>query len=85
MAKVFKTVPDGEEVFPVLYKPWAIGCCDCGLVHDMEIRLYHKGKRIKTPNKAGYRVSIVPIRNNEATKQLRDIRKYPCVPTKRTK
>lgn len=42
----FKTVKDGwsDWVAPKLDRPFKFACCDCGLVHDMELRIAPDGK-----------------------------------------
>ena len=74
--KEYVQVGAGEEVFPTIYKKWRVGCCDCGLVHNMEFTLYREGKKIKSPSKKGYRIALRAWRNPEDTEKLRSTRKY---------
>lgn len=65
-----------EEVFINLRKPFRLGCCDCGLVHNIRFTVYQHGKPARSRLGATVRLSIKAERNQEATKQLRKERKF---------
>ena len=61
----------GDEWFTIHGLKHTIACCDCGLVHHIEIR-EHKGE-----------LQMRAIRDNRATGQKRRFNKYPCKLRKR--
>lgn len=54
----YKEMPEGEWITPV-HKKFKMICCDCGLVHDVDFRLYNRKIQIKV------------IRNNCSTSNVR--------------
>lgn len=76
-----KELSDGWSrwIPPTPNKPYRLGCCDCGLVHDTEFQVvevlehtskdtFHHGPPLD-PTK--YRVLFRARRNNRSTAQLR--------------
>ena len=68
---------DGWTDWQLPQRHYRLGCCDCGLVHDMEFRVVVvKRKRDGTYrtvkiNPASCRVQFRARRNNRSTSQLR--------------
>lgn len=61
-----------------LMKGYRMGCCDCGLVHDMEFVIVEKGRTRKDGTftivelpQAKYRVKFRAKRNNRSTAAMR--------------
>lgn len=62
----YPTIPNGEEHFPQL-KGYQARCCDCGLVHEMDFRIYKKlgdAQMVEQPSE-DYLISITPRRLHE--------------------
>ena len=55
-------VKDGEVVQPCM-KGYKMACCDCGLVHRIDFFVVKHGR--------GYKVQLVPHRDNRATTAVR--------------
>jgi hypothetical protein len=76
--KKVKAGPDGwsDWQFPEM-KRYRMGCCDCGLVHDLQFevvkvtRQYRDGSFMTEPAKGRYRVRFKAKRNNRSTAQIR--------------
>lgn len=73
-------VDDGwsRHIYPVMDKPYKMGCCDCGLVHDMEFgiervtKVYPDGTFDTAPVLDGsLKVVFRCRRNNRSTGQVR--------------
>jgi hypothetical protein len=65
------------EITPIM-DGYRLGCCDCGLVHEVEFRAVRKGRnlpdgswRYKSLNKRGYRVVFRVRRDEKATAAVR--------------
>lgn len=61
MSKLYPSVKSNEWVQPKR-KGYKMACCDCGLVHEIDFRIYQG------------RVQIRARRNNRSTAQLRRFR-----------
>lgn len=82
MAK-FKTEMDEGKGWcrwvPPMMKGYRMGCCDCGLVHDMEFRVVKVNKMLSDGtwehgdplDQTKYRVMFRAKRNNHSTGRLR--------------
>ena len=57
--------------------PYRMACCDCGLVHDMEFRVYRNQRSLGSglwvvgPRQSGMKVMFRARRNNRSTANLR--------------
>lgn len=78
--KKYPEVQD-EEVFPIM-KGYRMACCDCNLVHEIDLSVYYITKFSKDGSFAAkkkrgkrWRVTLKAKRNNHATGQLRRYRK----------
>lgn len=63
----FLQVQDGKEHFPQL-KAYQARCCDCGLVHEIDFRLYQKlpeDQMVELPSEE-YLISITARRLDAA-------------------
>lgn len=63
-----------EWVAPTM-KKYRMGCCDCGLVHDMEFSIVRvtrrKGQDFDGKQVSGHRVLFRVKRNNRSTARMR--------------
>jgi hypothetical protein len=69
---------DGWTEWQMPARHYRMGCCDCGLVHNVEFRVIVVGRRtkkggyrVKRMNPAGCRVEFRVSRNNRSTGQER--------------
>ncbi len=76
--KKVKSGPDGwsDWQFPDMVR-YRMGCCDCGLVHDIKFevvkvsRQFKDGSFMADPVKGRYRVRMKAKRNERSTAQIR--------------
>jgi hypothetical protein len=63
----YKQRYDGEGFVVPLNKVYRLGCCDCGLVHEMDFRIYKKlgDAQMVEQSSEDYLVSITPRRLHE--------------------
>lgn len=61
----YNPVGDGEWIQPVM-NGYRMSCCDCGLVHEINFKIVHNGKKVR----------LQAFRNQRSTAALRRYRKY---------
>lgn len=73
MKKKYRFLKDGEWVFPTMDKHIR-GCCDCGLVHRVDMRIVRKikgGVKILPSKKMGIHIATRAYRDEKESKKLR--------------
>lgn len=92
MNKKYPKISQNEDGWSAWLKPvmknYKMGCCDCGLVHNIDFKIIKEGKLVKEYGDGNhvfeysevsnpkYQVSLRASRNSRATGQLRRFNKF---------
>lgn len=73
-----------EWISPFMDRSYRLGCCDCGLVHNIRFQVIkktsQKGRRWWGTRMTGMKVMLKAQRNNRSTSLTRKKSNYYCTP-----